>query len=119
MTSFRPAFRDEPVPAFDRPGTLADGVAAAPLGRKLRFLLRAAFPPQDHMAAYMHQFHKRPLTGLRRWTCYVTRALDLSSKAFWFFGYSLTHRPEATRQIAQIKRQAQLWKWVAEEKAES
>lgn len=52
---------------------------AASRSGKARFLLRKIFPPRDHMSRYMAAKHALPLSPLRNYTCYITRALDLLS----------------------------------------
>jgi hypothetical protein len=44
---------------------------------KAKFLLRKMFPPRDHMSRYMAEKHALPLSPLRNYTSYLTRALDL------------------------------------------
>ncbi len=44
---------------------------------KVTFLLRKLFPPREHMSRYMAEKHALPLSPLRNYTCYITRALDL------------------------------------------
>jgi hypothetical protein len=50
---------------------------AASLSGKLRFLGRKLFPGRHHMSRYMAEKHSLPLSPLRTYTCYLTRALDL------------------------------------------
>jgi len=91
---------------------LADGVTDTSLAGKLRFLLRTAFPTREHMTTYMAQYYSLPLTGQRRCTCYLTRLLDLSLHGLRLFRHAITHRKEAALRLAQLKREAQLWRWL-------
>ncbi len=97
---------------FSRIGAVADGVTGSTLVSKLRFLLSTVFPTQEHMARYMAHYYSLPLAGHRRYTCYLTRFFDLTLHGFRFLRYSLTHRQETALRARQLKRQAQLWRWL-------
>jgi hypothetical protein len=99
--------------ALPRAVRLAHAATEPSFTGKLSGLLRAVFPSQRHMAIYMEQFHALPLTGLRRYTCYFTRALDLCGGGLRFLRYGLTHRREAMARARQLKHQAQLARWLA------
>ena len=103
---------DETEHNFSRVGALADGFTDTSLSGKLRFLLRTAFPDRDHMAAYMAHYYSLPLTGLRRYTCYFPRLCDLSMHGLRLLRHSLTHRDETRQRTSQLKRQAQLWRYL-------
>jgi hypothetical protein len=103
---------DETEDNFSRVGALADGFTGTTIVGKLRFLLRTAFPDRNHMAAYMAHYYSLPLSGLRRYTCYVTRLCDLSWHGLRLLRHSLTHRAETRQRTAQLKRQARLWRFL-------
>ena len=92
--------------------TLVQGTTAVSPAGRLKFLLRTACPPRDHMAIYMDQFHSLPLTGHRRYTCYLTRALDLAGRGWHLLRYSAAHRQETTTRIHQVRQQTRLWRWL-------
>ena len=98
--------------ALSPAGALAEGVTGTRLVGKVRFILRIAFPPRDHMVAYMAQFHSLPLTGHRQYTCYLTRACDWGGHGFRLLCYGATHRQETAVRARQLQRQAQLWRWL-------
>ena len=91
---------------------LVQGTTAVSPAGKLMFILRTALPSRNHMAIYMEQFHALPLTGHRRYTCYLTRALDLAGRGCRLLSYSTTHRQETTARIRQVQQQNRLWRWL-------
>ena len=92
--------------------TLVTGTTEASFVGKLKFLARTAFPSHDHMAVYMEQFHHLPLTGHRRYTCYLTRALDLTGRGLSLLRYSAVHRQETSTRIRHVQQQTRLWRWL-------
>lgn len=103
---------DETEVNFSRVGILADGLTEQSLRGRIRFLVRSALPDRRHMAAYMAHHHALPLSGHRRYTCYLTRMLDLARHGSHFLAYSLTHRGATAQRTRQLQRQARLWRWL-------
>jgi hypothetical protein len=60
---------------------VASACASATFATKARSLWGLAFPSRQHMAKYMADKHRLPLTPLRRCTCYLTRAMDWLGRA--------------------------------------
>ena len=50
--------------------------AEAGLPGKVKFFIQKLIPSRDYMSGYMAQKHSLPLSPLRSYTCYLTRALD-------------------------------------------
>jgi hypothetical protein len=92
--------------------TLKRDFSSAPLSARLRFLFRAAFPPRVHMAMYMHTIHSVPLTGARKYTCYLTRALDWAACGAHIVCCWAGRRGQAAALAKQLKKQAQLRRWM-------
>ena len=92
--------------------TLKRGFNPVPFWARLEFLFRAAFPPRVHMAMYMHKVHSVPLTGARKYTCYLTRALDWAARGAHVVGCWAGHQTETAALAKQLKKQAQLRRWM-------
>lgn len=93
---------------------LTDGVTENPWSSKIRAVWRLLFPGRGHMAIYMRQFHGQALTGHRRWTCYLVRAWDLIPRGVRYLRHASSHRGEAARRGAQLRREARLWRWLTD-----
>ncbi len=91
---------------------LVQGTTTVSFAGKLKFLVRTAFPSREHMTIYMAQFHSLPLTGHRRYTCYLTRALDLTGRCLRLLRYGATHRQETDACARQLQREAELRRWL-------
>lgn len=91
---------------------LVHGTTSVSFAGKLKFLLHTVLPSREHMAIYMAQFHSLPLTGRRKYTCYLTRVLDLAGRCFRLLRYGATHRQETAACARQLQREAQLWRWL-------
>ncbi len=112
----------EPEPdAAPRLYTLLEDWGSAPLSGKARYLMRTAFPTREHMACYMLQHHSLPLTPCRKYTCYLTRALDVGGNALRMAGRlaarGLFHRAETAAHLARMRERALFGKWLNEHAA--
>ena len=82
-------------------------------GSLVRAFVRAALPPREYMAQYMANLHSVSLDGVRRYSCYLTRAWDWVRE----IGNWAWQRAAQLRRMAASARQARehdrLWTWLS------
>ena len=79
----------------------------------IRAVVRAVFPPRKYMGHYMAEHHSVSLDGVRRYSCYLTRALDSLRK----IGDWAWQRAAQPRRMAASAQQARehdrFWNWLS------
>ncbi len=79
---------------------------------RLPWLLQTAFPPRDFMAGYMAHYHSLPLTPVRNYTCYITRAIDWLGKGMRVAWHALIHRRMAAAGVHQTREETLFCRWL-------
>ena len=101
--------------------SLLEEWGSVPFSGKTRYLLRQAFPTREHMTCYMLQHHSVPLTSTRKYTCYLTRALDVAGHALRMVGRlaarGLFDRAETAAHLSRMRERALFGKWLNEHAA--
>ena len=74
-----------------------------------RWFWNMMFPSREHMAGYMQRRHGLSLSGLRRYSCYITRAIDVLVRMgrFW-----LHCGRKAIEGVRELRKTARLRKWL-------
>jgi hypothetical protein len=81
-------------------------------GRRMKSVFRAVFPRRRNMREYMAVWHSLPLTGVRRYTCYVTRALYWLGRGFRTARYWVHHRETTAAYLRKELRKRRLRAWL-------
>jgi hypothetical protein len=90
----------------------ASACASATFATKAASLWGLAFPSRQHMAEYMARRHRLQLTPLRRYTCYLTRAMDWLVRAIRSGWHWTSHRGAVARRFRAEYQRARLRVWL-------
>ena len=79
----------------------------------VRAVVRAVFPSREHMARYMAMHHSVSLDGVRRYSCYLTRAWDWGRKIGDWAWQRATRPRRMAASAQQAREHDRLWNWLS------